>query len=136
MGKLEEAGGGGGGGVAAAQQGGQLTGARLGSGAAAPEGRVGVNLNNSNLVTFRSFQEKYFLGYFFFSGKFSCHTRASIEYSRLNLSRETVFFANWGNASFPRGFAEGVNSPTSTPQKMAEEMKYQNSLVDRSPEQV
>ena len=49
MGKLEEAGGGrgggGGGGVAAAQQGGQLTGARLGSGAAAPEGRVGVNLN-------------------------------------------------------------------------------------------
>ena len=41
MGKLEGEGGGG----AAAQQGGQLTGARLGSGAAAPEGRVGVNLN-------------------------------------------------------------------------------------------
>ena len=41
VGKLEEEGGGG----AAAQQGGQLTGARLGSGAAAPEGRVGVNLN-------------------------------------------------------------------------------------------
>ena len=44
VGKLEGEGGGG----AAAQQGGQLTGARLGSGAAAPEGRVGVSLNNSN----------------------------------------------------------------------------------------
>ena len=70
MGKLEEAGGGGGGGarggegggggVAAAQQGGQLTGARLGSGAAAPEGRVGVSLNNSNFLKFRFF--KNFLG--------------------------------------------------------------------------
>ena len=91
MGKLEEEGGGGGGrggeagggGVAAAQQGGQLTGARLGSGAAAPEGRVGVNLFQLKFLSSSEFLKKKLFRTFY--GKFSCHARASIEYSRLNL---------------------------------------------------